>query len=150
MAKRMSKILPSIISRNQATFVPVQDIHDHILLAYELVKGYNRKGGISRYMVQMDIQKACDSVDWQALRKIMAEVGFPREFINWTMQVVTTISYQFNVNGIVYKSMKLEKGLRQGDPISPLLFVVVMEYLRRKLDELHSLLNLNFHKKCEK
>lgn len=63
IANRLSKVLGSIISNNQAAFVPSKTIHDHILLAYELIKGYSQKGGMPRCMIQMDIQKAYDSVD---------------------------------------------------------------------------------------
>ena len=71
IANRLSKVLGSIISNNQAAFVPSKTIHDHILLAYELIKGYSQKGGMPRCMIQMDIQKAYDSVDWNSLKVIL-------------------------------------------------------------------------------
>lgn len=84
----------------------------------------------------MDIRKVYDFVNWRALQCILAEVGFPRKFIKWIMLVVTTVSYQFNINGKVSQSMKAARGLRQGDLISPLLFVIMMEYLHRKVNYL--------------
>lgn len=71
IANRLSKVLGSIISNNQAAFVPSKTIHDHILLAYELIKGYSQMGGMPRCMIQMDIQKAYDSVDWNSLKVIL-------------------------------------------------------------------------------
>lgn len=59
----LGQILPSIISSCQAAFVPGQNIHNHILLAYEFLKGYGRKGGTPRTMIQMHLQKACDMVN---------------------------------------------------------------------------------------
>lgn len=118
MANRMSKVLGSIISRNQAAFVPGQKIHDHVLISYEIIRGCNWKDGMSGCIIQMDIRKAYDSMDWMAM-KSLAEIGFPRRFIGWIMQVVTLMTYQFNLNGRNTKSMKAARGLRQGDPIPP-------------------------------
>ncbi|XP_058726459.1 uncharacterized protein LOC131597811 [Vicia villosa] len=98
----------------------------------------------------MDIQKAYDSVVWQALKSIMTEMSFPRKFIDWTMLVVTTVSYQLNNNGRVTKSMQANKGLRQGDSIYPLILMVVLKYLHRKLEDLQCIPNFNFYSKCEK
>ncbi|CAL5187247.1 unnamed protein product [Lathyrus oleraceus] len=119
MATRLSRVLSNIISRSQAAFVPGQKIHDHVFLAYELIRSYNGKGGMPRCMLQMDVQKDYDSVDWHALKMILGEVRCPRLFIKWIMEVVTTVSYQFNVNGRNTKVMIDKRGLRQGDPISP-------------------------------
>ncbi|XP_058756747.1 uncharacterized protein LOC131629961 [Vicia villosa] len=66
----------------------------------------------------MDIKKAYDSVDWLALKQILAEIGFPRKFIGWIMKAVTTVTYQFNINGHRTRNLQAAKGLRQGDPIS--------------------------------
>ncbi|CAI8607235.1 unnamed protein product [Vicia faba] len=65
----------------KTAFVPGHHLHDHVLLAFGLVKGYNTKGGPPRCMLQMDIRKAYESVDWNALEDIMAELGFPNRFI---------------------------------------------------------------------
>ncbi|XP_058749651.1 uncharacterized protein LOC131622632 [Vicia villosa] len=99
MTQRMGRVLPSIISKNQAAFVPGQNIHNHILLAYELLKGYERKGGTPRVMMQVDLQKAYDMVNWNALDCILREIGFPNQFIRWITTGVTTVSYKFNING---------------------------------------------------
>jgi hypothetical protein len=64
LTMRLSRVLGSIISTSQAAFVPGQHIHDHILLAYELIRGYSRKGGTPKCMMQLDLQKAYDTVDW--------------------------------------------------------------------------------------
>lgn len=59
-----------MISKNQAAFVPGQNIHNHIMLAYELIKGYIRKGGTPRSMMQIDLQKAYDMANWGALKEL--------------------------------------------------------------------------------
>lgn len=64
-----------------------------MLLAYELIKGYNKKGGMPRCMVLMDIQKAYDTVEWPTLKTILNEVGFPRKFVGWVMHAIQTVSY---------------------------------------------------------
>lgn len=63
---------------------------------------------------------------------------------------VTTMTYMFITNGVDTKELKSQRGLRQGDPISPLLFVIVMEYLHKKLKKLEKVLYFNYHSNCEK
>ncbi|XP_058766071.1 uncharacterized protein LOC131639605 [Vicia villosa] len=117
MTKRLGTVLPSIVSLNQSAFIPGQVIHNHIMLAYELLKGYTRKGGPLRCMLQLDLQKAYDMVDWNALETVLHEA---------------------------------RRGLRQGDPISPLLFVIMMDYLDRLLRRMYTDPAFKFHSKCEK
>ena len=92
-------VLSSIISKSQGTFVPGQKIQNHILLAVELIKGYSRKDGTPRCMMQLDLQKSYDLVDWYALESILKEVGLPNKFIRCIMTTVTTVSYRYNING---------------------------------------------------
>jgi len=66
----------------------------------------------------------------------MLELGFPYKFVKWVMTCITTASYTFNVNGDLPSPFQAKKGLRQGDPISPYLFVICMEYLNRCLMQL--------------
>ncbi|XP_058776710.1 uncharacterized protein LOC131651047 [Vicia villosa] len=66
------------------------------------------------------------------------------------MTAQNTVSYVFNINNQISTTMQARRGLRQGDPISPLLFVIMMEYLNRLLDDMQENYNFNHHAKCEK
>lgn len=123
-------------------------IHNHILLAYELLKGYSRKGGTPRIMIQLDLQKAYDMVDWSAIESILREIGLPCRFIHWIMLVVKTVTYRFNINGELTAEMQAIIGVRQGDPISPMLFVVMMEYLNRLFVKMQKDPDFNHHAMC--
>lgn len=150
MTNRLSKVLGTIVNQSQAAFIPGQQIHGHIMLAYELIRGYNRKNSTPRCLLQMDIQKAYDTVNWRALEDILKELGFDRQFVNWIMHAVTTVSYKFNISGTLSKFLIARRGLRQRDPLSPYLFVIVMEYLHRSLQKLKDIPHFNFHAKCER
>ncbi|XP_058725840.1 uncharacterized protein LOC131597146 [Vicia villosa] len=78
----------------QSTFLPGRVIHDNILMAYELLRGYIRKHISIRCAIQMDIQKAYDTVEWPALATIMRELNFPGRFIDWIMVCVYTVPYR--------------------------------------------------------
>lgn len=139
-----------MVHESQAAFVPGQQIHNHILLSYELLRGYNRTGGTPKCMLHMDLQKAYDTVEWTALEGILQEMSFPPCFIRWVMVCVSTVSYRYMVNGKPTRILKARRGLRQGDPLSPLLFVLVMEYMHMIMQGLKNVPDFNFHSKCER
>lgn len=97
-------------------FVPGQQIHNHILLAFELIKGYSRKGGTPRCMMQIDLKKAYDMVHWDALECILKEVGMPQQFIRWVMLDVSVVSFRFNINGCRSNLLQAKCGIHQGVP----------------------------------
>ncbi|XP_058764434.1 uncharacterized protein LOC131637885 [Vicia villosa] len=73
----------------------------------------------------------------------MLEIGMPREFTRWILTVVTNVSYEFNINGHTIERMMAKRGLRQGDPISPLPFVLMMEYFDRLMVKMQDTLILS-------
>lgn len=67
MARRLGRVLGSNVHLSQAAFVPRQHLQDHVLLAYELIRGYIVKGGAPKCMLHMDIQKTYDSEEWRSI-----------------------------------------------------------------------------------
>jgi len=80
----------------------------------------------------------------------MNGLGFPDMFTQWVMSCVRTVSYSNVVNGQATQNFAAAKGLRQGDPISPFLFAIAMEYLSRLLKGLKEETNFKYHPKCSK
>lgn len=128
----------------------IHPIYNHILLSYELLRGYNRKGGPPRCMMQINLQKSYDMVDWDSLETVLAKIGILGKFIKWILMGTNTVSYRFNINDKYSEVLDAKRGTRQGDHVSPLIFVVMMEYLNRVLIKMAKSPDFNFHSKCEK
>lgn len=150
LANRLKEVLGSIIGKAQSAFVPGRLIFDNILLSHELIKGYQRKNISPRCMIKIDVQKAYDSVEWPFLNQVLEELGFPYQFSHWIMSCLTSVTYVLTVNGEVLEPFVARKGIRQGDPISPYLFVICMEYLSRSLGELKQNAGFRYHPRCKK
>lgn len=84
------------------------------------------------------------------LQQVMEEIGFPNKFICWTFECIRTVNYTILINGETTKPFDAAKGLRLGDPISPFLFTIVMEYLCRSLASLKNDSDFQYHPKCAK
>ncbi|GJZ31367.1 hypothetical protein Tco_0576414 [Tanacetum coccineum] len=129
IANRIKQSLKILVSPNQSAFIPGRCISDNILLTQELMHNYHLDRGTPRCAFKVDIQKAYDTVDWVFLRKVLNGFGFHERMISWIMECVTTTSYSISINGSLHGYFQGKRGLRQGDPLSPYLFTLVMEIL---------------------
>lgn len=73
--------MPTIISANQSAFVQGRHISENVLLAHELVNGYNMNKLSLKYAIKIDLKKAFDSTDWNSLLDVLAALHFPFKFI---------------------------------------------------------------------
>ncbi|XP_062085573.1 uncharacterized protein LOC133791669 [Humulus lupulus] len=130
---RLAKVLPDLVYPNQGTFIQGRSIAHNVLICQDLIKNYRRSSISPRCAIKIDISKAYDTIDWWFIEELLKSLCFLARFIGWVMTCLRNTSYLLLMNGRVQGRFKGEEGLRQGDPISPLLFVLIMDYLTRSL-----------------
>lgn len=138
IASRLKVLLPLIISPEQTGYVEDRQITDGIILTHEIIHSLKqtKKPGM---LLKIDLSKAFDSLSWVFIKKKLNAFGFDPSWIRWVMSLISSSFFLVLINGIPSPTFHPSRGIRQGDPLSPFLFVIMAEGLGRSIKfALHS------------
>jgi exonuclease III len=132
IANRLKPILPLIISKEQSGYVEGRQIMDSVILANEVVHSL-KTSNTPGMLIKLDLSKAFDRLSWQYMRAVLDSFGFSKEWVDWILALTSSPFFSILVNGSPSRPFPSSRGIRQGDPLSPFLFVIMAEGLGRYL-----------------
>uniref|UniRef100_A0A803PJT8 Reverse transcriptase domain-containing protein n=1 Tax=Cannabis sativa TaxID=3483 RepID=A0A803PJT8_CANSA len=135
IANRIKVVMEDIISLTQSAFLSDRLIFDNIFIAQEMVHAINHRklGKIGWVGLKLDMEKAFDRVEWNFLLAILKHFNFLERIINLIHKCLSSVSIRFNINGSFSREIFPTRGIRQGDPLSPYLFLLCSEGLSAAL-----------------
>jgi len=123
--------MPIITSKEQIGFFKGRNIKDSICLTSEAVNLLNKKCFGGNIAFKINISKAIDTLEWSFLLKFLNAFGFNEKFCGWIKEILESAKLSISVNGKQNGFFNCKRGVRQGDPSSPLLFCLVEDVLSR-------------------
>jgi hypothetical protein len=125
LARRLAKVMDSVIASNQSAFIKGRNLMDGVVVVNEVVELAKRTN--RECLIFKDFEKAYDSVDWGFLDYMLHRFGFCEKWIDWIRACVLAGELSILVNGSPTPEINIQRGLKQGDPLAPFLFLLVVK-----------------------
>ena len=125
---RLNKVAQTVVSPTQTAFMPGRNIMEGVVILHETIHELHTKKS-DRVIFKIDFEKAYDKVKWPFLQQILRMKGFSPKWCRWVEGMVTGGSVGIKVNDDIGPYFQTKRGLRQGDPMSPILFNIVADML---------------------
>eukprot|EP00253_Pinus_taeda_P026720 PITA_26720 len=147
VANRLKPLLPMLVSPEQSGYVEGRQILDGIILSHEIIHSLkqSKQAGM---LLKLDLSKAFDKLSWTYIHHMLTAFGFCSSWVRWIMSLITSSHFSILVNGFPSRPFKPSRGIRQGDPLSPFLFVIMAEGLGRHIKQAllsHHLKGISIH-----
>jgi ribonuclease HI/exonuclease III len=129
---RLKKLIPSLISPEQAGFVPGREALEGALVAHETLHSI-KTHRIQSFIIKLDMMKAYDRLRWDFLFKVLDKFGFSAAWCKWVKACISGAWFSIIINGSPSGFFSCSQGIRQGDPLSPILFILMAEAFSRPI-----------------
>lgn len=149
LVRRLKLCLPDLILPCQTAFVKDRLLLENTVLARELINGYHKNKETKKITIKVDIAKAFDTLSWEFLFATLEGMCLPRQFVAWIKACVCSTRFMVGYNSTVNDYFKGKRGLRQGDPLSPYLFVIAINFLSLLLIKAAEEQKLKFQARCK-
>ena len=128
IAERMKRLLPGLIHHNQTGYIPGRNIGENIRSILDIMS-FTQAKNLPGLLLFIDFEKAFDSLEWHFLEKCLELFNFGPDLIRWVNTFYKNVKSCIINNGLCSHYFNVESGVRQGDPLSPYLFVICVEIL---------------------
>ena len=149
MAKRMKEVLGSIISETQKGFLRNRFISENTRLVYDILD-YLKRTNKNGVLLLIDFEKAFDSLEWYFINKVLEVYNFGSEFRKWFKVMYNNVKSTVINNGHFSEFFNISRGCRQGDPLSPYIFILCVEPLAAVIKNDNGITGLRIGNHCHK
>uniref|UniRef100_A0A803SP10 Reverse transcriptase domain-containing protein n=1 Tax=Anolis carolinensis TaxID=28377 RepID=A0A803SP10_ANOCA len=146
LAERLKEFLADWIGEDQTGFLPRRHMRDNVREIINIIEHYEGTKKEELALLAVDMEKAFDNLNWDLIKLLIKELDMGYKFTNAINQIYDQQEAKIKINSLESKNFEIQKGTRQGCPLSPLLFIFVLELLIKNIRNDHQLKGASIRK----